>query len=157
MKSLALPFLIVLTLLAGCRPDEETTEVTLTEAFAFEVIGRGLRAALDTTEIAIRDATTWAAYQDSLRPLQPFDSVDFAQEMVLLAAVPVPSGGYSVEFETVERINDSLHVFYHLSTPDADCITPMGEAVVFQAVRVANAQAPLRFTRAREPYRCTEK
>ncbi|MDX1545339.1 MAG: hypothetical protein R3247_00035 [Rhodothermales bacterium] len=153
-----LPLLLAALTLPGCLPEADVPEVTLAEAFAFEVVGRGLRASLDTTEVAIRDAATWAAYRDSLRPLQPFDSVDFAQEMVLLAAVPVPSGGYSIEFETVERAGgDSLTAAYILSTPGYDCIPTMGGAVVFQAVRMARIPAPVHFTHQTEAYRCTER
>lgn len=147
---------LVVLLLAGCQPEETPPTVTLTEAFAFEPLGRGNQARLDTAEVVLREAATWAAYQDSLRPLQPFETVDFSQEMVLLAAVPVPTGGYSVLFETVEKIADSLAVTYVLSVPGNDCITTMGASVVFQAVRVARSDAPVHFIREAEPYRCTE-
>ena len=145
----------------GCLGDtaERETEVTLSEAFAFELVGRGQRTALDTTEateVAIRTAEAWTAYQDSLTPLQPFNPVDFSQEMVLLAAVPVPAGGYGVEVETVEKQNDSLLVHYRLSTPGYDCMTALGRAIPFQAVRVGRTDAPVRFVQEQETYRCTE-
>lgn len=148
--------LVILPILPGCQPEEEPPTVTLAEAFAFEPLGRGNRARLDTAEVVIREAATWAAYQDSLRPLQPFGTVNFAQEMVLLAAVPVPSGGYSVLFETVEKIEDGLTATYVLSVPGPDCRATMGTAVVFQAVRVARFEGAVRFVREADPYRCTE-
>lgn len=152
---------VLLVLLPGCleQPLERETEVTLAEALAFEPIGRGQRAALDTlraTEVAIRSAEDWVVYQDSLRPLQPFESVDFGQEMVLLAAVPVPSGGYSIAFETVEKESDSLLVHYILSTPAYDCLTASSPTITFQAVRVARVDTPIRFEQEQEAYRCTE-
>jgi hypothetical protein len=150
---------LLVVLVAGCQlPGERETEVTLTEALAFEPIGRGQSASIDTTTaLAIRDAATWAAYQDSLRPAQPFAEVNFEQEMVVLAAVPVPTGGYSVMFETVERSEDGLTAHYILSEPGYDCMTTMGLAVPFQAIRVAQTTDTLRFEQSTEAYRCTEK
>ncbi|MFQ5571851.1 MAG: hypothetical protein ACE5G0_19405 [Rhodothermales bacterium] len=150
--------LLPVVALIGCGPaPEDQTEVTIAEAFAFESLGWGQRATLDTTEIAIRDTETWGTYQAALRPLMPFEEVDFMQEMVLLAAVPVPSGGYSVRFELVEKANDTLTVHYVLSEPAYDCLTTVGDAVVFQAVRLAQTDGAIRFERSYESYRCTER
>jgi len=150
-------FLLLTVFLAGCfgTPQQET-EVSIAEALAFEPLGRGQRARLDTTELAIRDAATWAAYQDSLHPLQPFKEVNFDQEMVLLAALPVPTGGYDVRFEVIERTEEGVTIRYRLFTPADDCRTTMGQGVVFQAVRLANTAAPLHFIREEEAFRCTE-
>ncbi|HMB91382.1 MAG TPA: protease complex subunit PrcB family protein [Rhodothermales bacterium] len=149
--------LFVVLLVAGCQlPGERETEVTLTEALAFEPIGRGQNASLDTTMVAIREVTMWAVYQDSLRPAQPFAEVNFEQEMVVLVAVPVPSGGYSVMVETVERGEEGLTAHYTLSEPGYDCMTTMGLAVPFQAIRVAKTTDLLRFEQSTEAYRCTE-
>ncbi len=149
--------LLLTVLLAGCfGGPQEDTEVSIAEALAFEPIGRGQRARLDTTELAIRDATTWAAYQDSLRPLQPFKEVSFDQEMVLLVALPMPTGGYDVRFEVIERTEEGVTIRYRLFTPADDCRTTMGQGVVFQAVRLAHTEASLLFIREEEAYRCTE-
>ncbi len=149
--------LLLTVLLAGCfGGPQEDTEVSIGEALAFEPIGRGQQARLDTTERAIRDAATWAAYQDSLRPLRPFKEVNFDQEMVLLAALPVPTGGYSVRFEVIERTEEGVTIRYRLSIPADDCRATMGQGVVFQAVRLAHTAAPLLFIREEEAYRCTE-
>ena len=149
--------LLLTMLLAGCfgAPEQET-EVSIAEALAFEPMGRGQQARIDTTERAFRDAASWTAMQDSLRPLRPFTDVNFDQEMVLLAAVPVPTGGYSVRFEVIERTDEGVSIRYRLSVPGNDCRTTMGEGVVFQAVRLAHTDAPLQFIREEEPYRCTE-
>jgi hypothetical protein len=149
--------LVLTALLAGCLgTPQEDTEVSIAQALAFEPIGRGQQGRLDTTERAIRDAATWAVYQDSLRPLRPFQEVNFDQEMVLLAAVPVSTGGYSVRFEIIERTDDGVTIRYLLSIPADDCRTTMGQGVVFEAVRLAHIDAPLHFIRDEEPYRCTD-
>lgn len=149
---------LLVLLVAGCAlPGERETEVTFAEALAFEPIGRGQTASLDTTAtLAIRDAATWAVYQDSLHPARPFEAVNFEQEMVVLVAVPVPSGGYSVTFETVEKDEDGLTAHYILSEPGYDCLITMGKAVPFEAIRVAKTEGPLRFEQVQEAYRCTE-
>ncbi len=149
--------LLLTVLLAGCLGGpQEDTEVSIGEALAFEPIGRGQQARLDTTERAIRDAATWVAYQDSLRPLRPFKEVNFDQEMVLLAALPVPTGGYDVRFEVIERTEEGVTIRYRLFTPADDCRATLGQGVVFQAVRLANTAAPLHFIREEEAFRCTE-
>ena len=151
--------LLLTLLLAGCQlPEERETEVTLTEALAFEPIGRGQTASLDTTTtIAIRDETTWAAYQDSIRPAQPFSKVNFEQEMVILVAVATTSGGYSIAFESVDKGTDGLIAYYTLSEPGYDCMTTMATAFPFQAIRLAKTAGPVRFEQATESYRCTER
>ncbi len=149
----------LLLVASGCLDDvpEPVPEVTFTEALAFESLGRGVSARLDTTTaVTVGDAATWSAYQDSLRPLQPFKRVDFAQEMVLLVAEPVPTGGYDLRIEAVERAENSLTVYYLLITPGNDCRPTMGAAVPFQAVRLARSDAPLRVERVTDAYRCTE-
>jgi len=149
--------LLLTALLAGCLDVPEAgTEVSVTEALAFEPIGRGMQARLDTTMIAIRDAATWTAYQDSLHPLQPFKAVDFEREMVLLVALPVPSGGYDVRFQIVEKTDIGLAAGYLLFTPGDDCRVTVGASVVFQAVRLARTDEVPHFTGDREAYRCTE-
>ncbi len=151
--------LLLIMLLAGClgAPEQET-EVSIAEAVAFEPLGRGRQALIDSTEltIAIRDAETWTAYQDSLRPLLPFKEVNFEQEMVLLAAMPVPTGGYDLRIEVVEQTDEGLAVRYRLFTPDEDCRVTMGEGVVFQAVRLAQTDGPLHFERDEETLHCTD-
>ena len=149
--------LLLIMLLAGCLgAPEQATEVTIAEALAFESLGRGRQARLDSTERAIRDAATWTVYQDSLRPLQPFKKVNFEQEMVLLAAMPVSTGGYDLRIEVVEQTDEGLTVQYRLFSPGDDCRVTMGVGVVFQAVRLTQSDAPLLFEREQETLHCTD-
>ena len=156
----ALPALLLGALLlaaAGCPDAPDDTEVSIVEAVAFEPLGRGMQARLDTTTMrAIQEAALWTTYQDSLRPLQPFKAVDFEREMVLLAALPVPTGGYDLRFEVVEQAGDTLTARLRLFTPGEDCRITLGAGMVFLAVRLARLDAPLRFEREDEAYRCTE-
>ena len=156
-RALCVGVLLLAAFVAGCLgAPEEATEVSIAEALAFEPLGRGRQAEIDTTERAIRDAATWAAYQDSLRPLVPFKAVNFEQEMVLLAALPVTTGGYDLRFEIVEQTEDGLTARYRLFTPGEDCRVTMGNGVTFQAVRLAQKDGPFRFERDQETLHCTD-
>ncbi|ARA93414.1 hypothetical protein AWN76_009780 [Rhodothermaceae bacterium RA] len=156
-SGLALCSLLFLGVLAlGCEdPPPPPEDDPAGEVLYFEPIGFGTRARLrDTTEVVIRDSTTWAAYRDSLTATGPFRPVDFSQAVVLLAAVPAPSGGHLVEFEAVELVGDTLVAQYVLSVPGADCITAMGLTTPFQAVLARRTEAPARFVRRTEAYSC---
>lgn len=149
------PVLLLLALLAGCIEATPGPDEPASEPLYFEPIGLGQTALLaDTTELLIRDAALWEAYQDSLRPLGAFAPVDFEQAMVLLVAVPVTTGGYSVQVETVERLEDEVVARYMLTIPDDDCIPMMSAATPFQAVLVRRAPGEVRFERETEPFHC---
>lgn len=147
-------------LLAACgggggapAPPEDTSE-----PLYFEPIGMGPQARLaDSTAVerVIRDAETWAAYTDSLRPVAPFKEVDFTQAMVLLAAVPQTTSGYSIAFASVEQTDSVVVATYTLNEPDTDCLMAATPTVPFGAVLVRRAEGPVRFVRQRESYRCT--
>ncbi len=125
---------------------------------AFTRLGQGQHASLrDTTEQVIRDATAWAALADSLRPVMPFDSVDFSNQVLLLAAVPVPSGGYNLGFEEVNRVGDEIVASYVLMQPGEDCATTMALATPFQVIRLPRPDLPIRFERTTEAYSCERK
>lgn len=131
------------------------TEVTVTEAVAFAPLGRGAQALVGTTERAILDADTWDAFADSLRPLFPFDSVSFDREMVLVAALQVPHGGYDLRFELVEQTGDTLRAAYRVYVPGEDCRSTVGPGAVFHAVRLGRSGAIVEFARESEAIDCT--
>lgn len=147
--------LLLLLGLAACYEDGEVSIETDTEPLFFETIGMGQMAAFtDTTEIIIRDADHWAEVQAQLRPLRDFPAVDFEQMMVLLVAVPVNTGGYSVQFESVEYDDATITATYMLTIPDDDCITITALAVPFQAVQVRRVEGEAQFARETELFRC---
>ena len=125
-------------------------------SFYFESLGRGQRAAFaDPAEAVIRDAETWARYQDLLRPVQPFEPVDFAQAMILLAAVPTSSGGYLVEFESVEALGDTITATYVLTGPGRDCLAVPAPSVPYEVVLTRPDDRPVRFERNTDTYPCS--
>lgn len=144
-------------LLAGCLPPEQETEITISQVVSFVPLGRGSQARMDTTERVIYDQATWDAHMESLQPLQPFKPVDFETEMVFLAALPVPTGGYDLRFELIEEMPDQIVARYRLFTPGVDCREIIGDTVPFQAVRVAHRETPVRFERELEAVHCMER
>ncbi len=146
----------VLFVIAGCFGAADDVEVTVSRALAFEPLGRGRQALLDSTERVIKDAAEWEALNDSLRPILRLGQVDFELEMVMLAAVPVPTGGYDLRFEVIDETADGLTAGYRVFVPGADCRTTLGEGVVFQAIRLARTNAPVTFVKETETLRCTE-
>ena len=144
----------------GCTADEEVVPVfeeEVGEALYFERIGLGHTALFtERTERVVRTPEAWAVAQDSLIELGPFKDVDFEQTMVLFAAVPVETGGYSIQFETIELVNDEIIATYMLTEPDEDCIptTTLTQAMPFQAVLVRRADAPVRFVQETELFTC---
>jgi len=126
------------------------------ESLYFEPIGFGQRATLsDTLEIAIRSSDVWNAYRDSLHPIAPFDSVDFSQVVVLLAAVPLSTSGHSIEFISVDIVDTLAIAEYVVQIAGEDCLTAYSETVPFQAVLARRTELPVEFRRHEEEYRCT--
>jgi len=157
--ALSVVLVMAVALLGGCRRGPEAEVVVEdTEFLPFENIGLGPNSTLpDTTEVVLRTEAEWDAYRSRLHSVGPFKKVDFTQEMVVLVAVPSPSGGYGVEVETVEQKGDTVMVSYVLYGPDKDCIPVEGRAVPYQAVKVRRAEGTVRFTHRTETLPCTFK
>lgn len=143
-------------LLGGCSSKSVSVEEPLPEPLHFAAIGYGQYGALtDTLEIIIRDQETWASWQDSLRPVTPFLSVDFSQAMVLLVALPQTTSGYAVTFLSLDRMDSEIIAEYLAEIPAEDCLTAAALTVPFQAVLTPPTDLPIRFKRVEEEYRCT--
>jgi hypothetical protein len=156
----ALCSFLLASVVAACLPAETTwyDAVPESDVLYFEPIARGQQATLqDSTEIAIRDAETWETYRRQLRTQGAISEVDFSQTFVLLVALPMPSGGYLVDFESVEELDGTIIASYLVTLPGDDCMTAMGRTVPFQAVMVRLADGELRFQRRVERVPCTFK
>ena len=147
--------LILAIMVAGCIDDAEVVVDRESEPLPFERIARGQRALFrDTLEVRIEGSDRWNELKPSLN-VAADAMVDFDQEMVLLAAVPAPSGGYDVQIRSVEILAEEVVVHYALGVPADDCITTLGETVPFDAVTVRRTDLPVVFERVQEPIRCT--
>ncbi len=117
---------------------------------------RGQSAAFaDTVEVVVRDAESWGALLGRLETLLPMPPVDFSEVMVLLVAVPTPTGGTNILFESVEDDGQTWIATYSIGMPARDCRAIDGAAVPFQAVMVPRSDRPVRFEHSIEPYPCT--
>lgn len=142
-------------LMAGCGEEGPTPEPIF-----FESLGTGQSATFDadTTEAVVRTEEEWAEIRDEMRPPQPFRSVDFAEDMVVVLARQARTGGYSVDVRRVYRLGEEVVVEYVLGVPEDDCITTRGETTPFRAVafdRVDDAE--VRFESRRQTYRCSPR
>jgi len=152
-----LPILLVLLdifMLSGCKqpvPDVIDTS----EPLYFERIGMGQTGSeADTIEVLVRTEKDWDEWKTRVNPLAPFRKVDFTQAGGALIAVPVESGGYTVEVESVEKDNGIITISYLFSKPKSDCISPLATALPFQAVLIRRAEGEVRFERREERYGC---
>ncbi len=149
--------MVILVCLAGCFATYDAeVEVEALAPMPFDEVGRGHQALADSVHRAVRTAMDWAALQDSLSPLRPFAEIDFDLEMVVVAAMPVPGGGYDLRFEEFEDTGDSVVGRYRLYSPGDDCRLSMGPSSVFQVVRMAQTDKAMTFERITEAVDCTE-
>lgn len=109
----------------------------------------------DTTELVVKDSDQWSSVSNTLISGRAPETPDFDQYMVLLAALPVESGGYDVRFRSVEIAGDRLIASYAIGIPADDCITTMGTTVPYEAVAVRKVDLPVAFERTQELIRCT--
>lgn len=124
----------------------------------YEMVGFGQSTAIvDTIETVIRDNESLRAFEQQLKVSHPFRNVDFDQAVVLLVAVPVPTGGYSVEFATIDQFEDGVVAQYIVSAPGSDCITPMGQSAPYVAALIPRTENEIRFEHQTEEIPCTFK
>lgn len=158
VKNLLLPLaLLGLVLVTGCGEDSEI--LSEGDYLFFESVGIGQSGTVtEVSEWVLRDSVAWAEAQTRLRPLAPFDPVDFSQSVVIAIAIPTESGGYHIEVESVEEMEDHVMVNYLFQKPALDCITLSALAVPFQVVEVRRfADKEVRFERRDQKYECTWK
>ncbi len=146
-----------LVLITGCGEDSEI--LTEGDYLFFERVGSGQSGSVsEVSEWVLRDSASWAEAQTRLRPLAPFEPVDFTQAVVVAIAIPTESGGYHVEVESVEELEDHVLVTYLFQKPALDCITLSALAVPFLVVEVRRFDdKEVRFERREQKYECTWK
>ncbi|MDX1428971.1 MAG: protease complex subunit PrcB family protein [Rhodothermales bacterium] len=126
------------------------------EALYFETVGFGQTGAIaDTTEAVFYDEASWRDAASQLRPREALGTVDFSQYMVILAALSQPTGGYRVEFNSVERQQEEIVASYTVYAPGGDCMTIAALTLPFQAVAVRRADGEVTFQRSVERESCS--
>jgi hypothetical protein len=157
MRHLTPVLLGFLLVQAGCQRTDDAglPDESAPEALYFEAIGAGQAGLLrDTTEVALRTPEEWDAIKDSLRTVEPIREVDFSQTMLLVAALPQNSGGYRVQFESVEKTGDEILASYVVYAPGPDCMTIMALTLPFQVVAARQAEGRVTFRRRVELESC---
>ncbi|NND73005.1 MAG: hypothetical protein HKN43_15635 [Rhodothermales bacterium] len=159
MRISSFSILVVALLASACSPKQSTDDTDdVMTALVIENLGRGHSGSLtDTTEAVYRTPAQWRPVAETLSPLEPFPEFDTTQYMVLLAAIPTPSGGFQVQFESVEATEEELIATYELSVPGHDCLTITALSVAFQAVAVPRYDLPVRFEREERYYSCSTR
>lgn len=144
----------MLLLLSACGPPPEDIPDT-SELLYFEPIGMGQRGmGREPVEEIVRTASAWDSLQVLVQPLEDFKPVDFNQQMVVVVGVPSEQGGFTLEVESVVADHDTITVSYVVHQPKDDCISPVTEALPFQAVAVRAAEGVTVFERRIQRYSC---
>lgn len=167
MTRLGFP-LAVVAVLAGCTPAHEArTDATSPEAqttmsrdtLAVRRLPQELQGAfrynsgLDTpTRETVRDAEAWHRLWTGLTarvrsPLLPLPEVDFAREMVLVAAMGQrPTGGYNLHIESARADGNELVALVVETSPGPRCGVTSSLTAPADAVVVTRSTLPVRWT-----------
>lgn len=155
----ALPFLLVGALcaaLTGCEPEPlPVDDGPVPLVFDPLGVGQQIRGAdsLAVREV-VRDSAAWAAFGPRLLSFRPIDGVDFSQRMILVAGVPVNSGGHILTFQSVEQDSAEIVATYLLTVPSDDCVIAMGNTTPYHAIAATRSDLPVRFEEERETISC---
>lgn len=135
----------------GCAPDNaiDSSDAADIDVLYFEPIGTGQRGTVqDTLETVIRDSVEWSSMVAMLNNREPFGPVDFSQSMVFLVALPQSTGGYRLQFESIEKQQDEITASYVVYAPGSDCLTISALTQPFLAVAARKAEGSVTFKRS---------
>jgi hypothetical protein len=110
----------------------------------------------DARREVVRDAASWTKLWGEIygdrSPAPPPPGVDFAREMLVVAALGSrPSGGFSVAVTAVAALGSGLEVTVLESCPPKDAMVTMALTRPVQVVRVARAAGTPVFHETRGP------
>lgn len=108
----------------------------------------GLR---DSARLVVRDApawrATWDAIQREMSPPPPAPAVDFAREMVVVAALGTrPSGGWEIVVDSALASAAEVEVYIRRLAPGRGCFTTAAISTPVDVVRLPRRDVPVRFT-----------
>lgn len=151
--------LLALTLLAaGCAAEEEPTSDTSSfdeaiEPFRYNSgINQKKRFVIKSEE---EWATVWASISKNRDPKRPAPRVDFARNMVVVAAMGQRlTGGFSVEIGNVQLSDDSLSVEVRETSPGPACTTSGVITFPIAAELVPRTEAEVTFIESAQTSDC---
>lgn len=131
--------------------DPPPTPLTLIR-FRSDSIAYALYSGISTPEnLIIRDAASWSALWQLIHatenPVAPLPSVDFGQEMIVVAALGTRrTGGYNVLLTEATEDASGIHVQIVATSPGSDCLTTQALTQPVDLARVARRDAPVQFS-----------
>jgi hypothetical protein len=107
----------------------------------------------------LRSEAEWADFWTQLHqgrsPVPERPPVDFAQAMVIVAAMGTrPTGGYDIEVEAVGRSGAAYHVIVRETAPGRNCMTTQALTQPVAALRVPRSDGTVSFIERSETERC---
>jgi hypothetical protein len=104
----------------------------------------------DSMRVVIADATNWRLYWERVharvRPVPALPAVDFARDMVILAALGTRrSGGYGVRVDSAYDAGEFVDVVVWRSAPGAGCLVTAAFTQPVDVVRIPSRKVPVRF------------
>jgi len=105
----------------------------------------------DSTRLVVRDAASWRARWDAInramKPPPPLPQVDFAREMVVVAALGRrASGGWSIVIDSAAWRGRVVDVFVRQLAPGRGCFTSAAISAPVDVALLPRRDAPVRFT-----------
>jgi hypothetical protein len=104
----------------------------------------------DSLRLVVRDAQAWRAVWQTIHrraaPMPPVPPVDFAREMIVVAALGArPSGGFAIRVDSVIHLGDSLEVVVRKDLPGRSCLLSAAVTQPVDLARVPARPLPVRF------------
>jgi hypothetical protein len=149
--------------LAACSggaptPGAEGPEPVVTRIDSTAVLLASAQGLGDPTRAVIRDSTAWAVFWNQahalVEPTPPIPPVNFADSMLLVAALGTrSSGGHTVTVDSVAR-GATLRAFVTTVTPGPDCMATLAITWPVQVVRVPRFEGSVEFVEAEQVRPC---
>jgi hypothetical protein len=104
----------------------------------------------DSARIVVQDANTWASTWTALwgrhSPEPALPSIDFSQEMLVVAALGTrSSGGYSIYVDSAYQRTDHIEVVIRKVSPGKRCIVPAALTEPVDIARLPRSSQPVRY------------
>ena len=104
----------------------------------------------DSLRMVVRDErawrNVWQAIHRRMVPVPPIPPVDFAREMVIVAAMGKrPSGGFAIRVDSAMDLGDSLEIVVRTEAPGQGCLRDASITQPLDLVLLPARPLPVRF------------
>ena len=105
---------------------------------------------VDSLRVVVDDAARWAMYWRRLHagamPVPPVPPVDFARDMVILAALGTrSSGGFTIRIDSAYDDGASVEIVVSRTSPGRGCVLTAALTQPVDIVRIPARKVPVRF------------